>query len=188
MIRITAGKLKGRTVVAPSDKGTRPTQARLREALFNSIQFRVDGARVLDLFAGSGSLGYEALSRGATDVVFVEQARLAVRALEKNAKDLGVQDAIQILESPVLRAWNQVTALGPFDLVFADPPYDGGWAEKLLSEGPWEKVLVPSGLILLESRAQKADPLPEKAGCLLRVRDKRYGDTLLSTYERQADA
>src|SRR6185437_308628 len=113
------------------------TQARLRQALFNSIQTLISDAAVLDLFAGSGALGFESLSRGASRVVFVEDSRQAVKLIEANAKELGVFDRVEILSDSVDRVRNELTKLGPFEIVLADPPYAGGWEKTRLEGFPW---------------------------------------------------
>src|SRR3954463_12407087 len=96
MLRLTAGEFRGRMIHTPPDLRTRPTQAMLRQALFNSIQASIPGARVLDLFAGSGALGFEALSRGAEAVIFVDQAPAAVRCIRQNIEELKVETQTQV--------------------------------------------------------------------------------------------
>lgn len=171
---------------APKDLKTRPTQARLRQALFNSLQASIPEARVLDLFAGSGSLGFEALSRGASSVVFVENGRQAVRLIEQNAADLGVTARIQVLDLDVGSAARMLLRHGPFDVVLADPPYADGWETRLLTELPWAELLAPGGVFCLEWGTVKSQvaELPEQAACLAKVREKNYGDSVLTTYER----
>lgn len=193
MIRITGGEFRGRTLKTPKGERTRPTQARLRQALFNSIQTQISEARVLDLFAGSGALGFESLSRGAGEVVFVEDARPAVKLIEANARELGVLDRTKILSESVERAQKGLVQFGKFDIVLADPPYTGGWEMKLLEGFPWKDVLSPGGVFLLEWGVQKSqvDTLPnqvfldasgEKPAQLVKVREKNYGDSVLTTY------
>jgi 16S rRNA (guanine966-N2)-methyltransferase len=185
MLRITGGEFRGRFIEAPAGSTTRPTQSRLRQALFNSIQMSVPDARVLDLFAGSGALGFEALSRGAERVVFVEQSRVVAQLIERNARDLGVIERIEILSESVDRVWKRLEAVPPFGVVLADPPYAEGWEERLLSETPWERTLAPQGLFVLEWGIKKAQipSLPDRAGRLVKVREKNYGDSVLTHYE-----
>lgn len=185
MIRITAGRLKGRAVRTPPGDRTRPTQAKLRQALFNSIQFELEGAHVLDLFAGSGALGFEALSRGAEHVVFVERVPSVAKLIEKSALELGVRDRIEIVSRSLDEAIrdSQLVRYFPFDLVFADPPYEQGFERMLLSRFPWRAGLKASGKLCLESSSGDA-PLPEVNDGLIKVREKKYGDTLLTTYQR----
>ena len=189
MIRITGGELRGRILKTPKGAGTRPTQSRLRQALFNSLQTVIADARVLDLFAGSGALGFESLSRGAAEVVFVEDARPAIQLIEENARELGVREHVEILAAPVARARAELVRRGPFDVVLADPPYAGGWELKLLETLPWDSILAPGGHFCLEWGIQKSKlgALPERAGQLVKVREKNYGDSVLTTFERGGD-
>jgi 16S rRNA (guanine966-N2)-methyltransferase len=173
-MRVIAGRYRGRTLKAPPGSSTRPTSDRVREALFSILGARAVDARVLDLFAGSGALGIEALSRGASEATFVDDAVPAVQAIRANLK--------------TLRAWGDVRKAdalkflaaepGSYDLVFLDPPYRE--AERLagkLSEA-LPGVLAEEALVVAESdrRAPLALQLP--------LRDeRRYGDTLLRLYE-----
>jgi 16S rRNA (guanine966-N2)-methyltransferase len=174
-----------------SPKGllTRPTQARLRQALFNSVQTTLPDAQVLDLFAGSGALGFEALSRGATHVTFVEDSKSAIKVIAENAKDLGVLDRIEIIGESVDRSVQKLLRKAPFDLVLADPPYEAAWEMKLLEQlgWPWEQLLAPSGVFCLEWGVQKSEirSLPDQVGgYLVKVREKNYGDSVLTSYSR----
>jgi 16S rRNA (guanine966-N2)-methyltransferase len=165
----------------------RPTQARLRQALFNSIQTLIPDARILDLFAGSGALGFEALSRGAAEVTFVEEARSVVRLLDENVASLAVADRVKVIADSVDRAANRVAE--PFDIVLADPPYSAGWELKLLNEFPWNTLLRPEGVFCLEWGLLKSDidTLPDETAILVKIREKNYGDSVLTTFQRKAD-
>ena len=121
-MRIISGSARGRTIVAPQGMDTRPTQDYVRESLFNILRADVPGARVLDLFAGSGALGLEALSRGAEHAVFVDSARAAVACVRRNVETLRMDGRCQVLACD-WRAAAQRLAGGGFDLVFIDPPY-----------------------------------------------------------------
>jgi 16S rRNA (guanine(966)-N(2))-methyltransferase RsmD len=138
----------------------------------------------LDLFAGSGALGFEALSRGAESVVFVEDSRQVLKLLERNAEELGVADRVQVIGDTVARAGKRLSGEPPFDLVLADPPYAEGWELKLLADLPWQDLLTPGGTFCLEWGALKSkfEALPEKVGLLVKVREKNYGDSVLTTY------
>lgn len=120
-MRIIAGEFRGRRLVAPEGLSTRPTTDRVREAWF-SILGRLDGT-VIDLYAGTGALGFEALSRGASHAVFVESARAAQQAILKNAKSLGVEQRITLLSATVEAATKTILTRAPFDLVLTDPPW-----------------------------------------------------------------
>jgi len=185
MLRITAGEFKGRMLRTPNDLKTRPTQAKLRQALFNSIQAYIPDANVLDLFAGSGALGFEALSRGAQKVVFVEAAASVAKWIQKNTEMLGVGDRVQICIGKAETMAEKLTKEGPFDLIFADPPYAGGYEEKLLFHFPWNELLSPSGLFCLEwgPRQANIEELPGAVPFLVKIREKDYGDSRLTTYQ-----
>jgi 16S rRNA (guanine966-N2)-methyltransferase len=172
-VRIVAGHLRGRALVAPEDGGTRPTSDRVREAVFNVLAhgidgFALEGARVLDLFAGTGALGIEALSRGAKLCLFVEDDPQARGVIRQNVEAFGL--------TGVTRIWRRdATSLGPanprdcFDIAFLDPPYgkglgeraliaarDGGWLENravvVLEESADSEIDWPAGLVVLDAR------------------------------------
>lgn len=133
-MRIIAGAFRRHPLVAPKGTTTRPTTDRVREALFQHLEvarFSFEGARVLDLFAGAGTLGLEALSRGARSLVAVERDRRALEALRTNVQRLGVEDRVKIVSAPLPRALRHVD--GPFDVVFSDPPYESAlrWIQEL---------------------------------------------------------
>jgi len=192
ILKITGGEFCGRLIQTPKDLKTRPTQARLRQALFNSLQTVIPGARVLDLFAGSGALGFEALSRGAESVVFVETSRTALKLIEKNAELLGVKNQVTVLSETVKHVWSLLKSSPPFDLVLADPPYEDGWEDFLLSEMPWNELLTDAGYFCLEWGIQKSqnhrgeNSLPDRAPCLVKVREKNYGDSVLTSYRKES--
>lgn len=186
MIRLTGGEFNGRALVTPPALKTRPSQAKLRQALLNSIQMRVPEAHVLDLFAGSGAYGFESLSRGAAHVVFVENHRAAIAAIEKNIETLAVKDRSTLLKDTVDGIWTKFKGK-TFDVIIADPPYAEGWELKLLNEAPWEQILNPGGVFCLEWGIHKSKiegELPKQVGCLNQIRERRYGDSVLTHYER----
>jgi 16S rRNA (guanine966-N2)-methyltransferase len=176
-VRIIAGSHKGHRLVAPKGADTRPTGDRVREAAFNLIG-PVDGAGVLDLFAGSGAMGLEALSRGAERVVFVESDREAVRAIEANLDKLGFRGVVS--RSDAVRALGQEAAAGRrYDLVLVDPPY--GMLADLMPrlQRHLPAVLAPDGLLVVESGARD-EPLLE--GLAVRT-SRRYGSARLTLFE-----
>ena len=182
-MRIVGGKFKGRQLAPPADQTTRPTSDRVREAVFNILAhgiagLELEGARVLDLFAGTGALGFETLSRGARHCQFVDESAEARGLVRTNADKLGVIGQCKI--------WRRdATDLGPcaplpkFDLIFADPPYGRGLGEKALASlvrGAW---INDGGIVVLEE-IEKAE-VPETAG--LRLIDERsYGETKVRFY------
>ena len=142
-MRIIAGRWRGRPITAPEGAATRPTADRVREALFSMLASRLgsfDGLRVADLFAGSGALGLEALSRGAAHCVFVEKDRRAVEAIRANIAALGAEAEVQARGA-------EHAAFGPVDLAFLDPPYGSGLASEVLAKLP----LAPGGFASVET-------------------------------------
>jgi len=186
MLRLTGGEFRGRLIKTPKDLTTRPTQARLRQALFNAIQFQVADSVVLDLFSGSGALGFEALSRGASRVVFVETSNPALKMLAENVADLQVKERVTIISEPAETAIPWLLKCAPFHIVLADPPYSAGWEEKLLQNLPWGELLDENGLFVLEWGRLKSQPkvLPENVPFLVKLREKIYGESVLSTFQR----
>ncbi|HXH71884.1 MAG TPA: 16S rRNA (guanine(966)-N(2))-methyltransferase RsmD [Mariprofundaceae bacterium] len=171
-MRVTGGDLRGRIVPVPDLPGLRPTPSKVREALFN-ILGDIDGFRVLDLFSGSGIMAVESLSRGANSVVSVEQQRRAVAHLQQLCRALSLSQGWRILPLAVERALPGLAGES-FDLVFADPPYAKGYAEKLPA---WLSVHgVRVGQLVIEESA-KVEPL-WPAGWTCR-QSRRYGDTTL---------
>ena len=188
MLRITGGTWKGRALRSPSSQKTRPSHARLRQALFNSIQFEIEGKHVLDLFAGSGALGFEALSRGAMSVTFVESGRPALDCIRKNIQELQCADRVKVKETDVdlaLRHWTE-SVTPPFHLIFSDPPYDLNWEQETFPCFSWDKLLTPHGKLILEWGG-RSGILPDRLGTLVKVREKTYGDSVLTTFICQQD-
>jgi 16S rRNA (guanine966-N2)-methyltransferase len=179
-MRVIAGSLGGRRLVAPRGRDTRPTPDRVREAIFSSLG-SVTGARVLDLYAGSGALGIEALSRGAEHVVFVEKGRGALAALGRNLTSLELTEHAEVLPVTVGRAVHAMEGRR-FDLVLADPPYArSSAAAAVIGElvGMVEG-LAPGARIVLEHASR--DTAPEVLGAAL-DRTRKYGGTAVSFYE-----
>ena len=169
-MRIVAGEWGGRRIQAPPGRGTRPTTGRVREAWMSTVAPRLPGARVLDLFAGSGALGLEALSRGAASATFVEQDAKAIAILRANVATLGADEAAEVVRGDALRFARGLDA-DAFDVAFADPPYAKGFAAELAETF----AAVPfAGLLCIEHA--KDDVLPELAA----ARTKRYGDTSIT--------
>jgi 16S rRNA (guanine966-N2)-methyltransferase len=176
-MRIIAGERKGHTIFAPKGLDIRPTSDRVRENVFNIVAPWVEGARVLDLYAGSGAMGLEALSRGATAVVFVESDAEAVRAIERNLDKLRLTGA-RVVRADATTGLAQETAAGrQYDLVLADPPYAMTDYDTLARYLP--RVLAEDGLLVLESAARTEPALAQLA-----VRTSRkYGSTRITVFE-----
>lgn len=183
-MRVIAGALGGRSLVAPKGHATRPTSDRVREALFSMLG-DVSGAAVLDLYAGTGALGIEALSRGATRAVFVENARPALEALRRNVETLGLRASSVVLTTPVVRAVRGLSPRDPFDLVLVDPPYaqlaEAVQALELLVA---QRLCSEEARIVLEHATR--DAAPELKGVKCQA-TRRYGDTSLSFYAFSAE-
>ena len=173
-IRIIAGEFGGRRLEAPPGRETRPTSDRVREALF-SILGSVEELGVLDVYAGSGALGLEALSRGAKRATFIDQSRLAITTLRKNIAVLEVGDRCEVVHDSAQRALHRLT--GSVDLVFADPPYvDLARAVPLLEQLAKRGVLAESARIVVEHRSTDRPELPSFELAPTRI----YGDTALT--------
>lgn len=168
-VRITGGRLGGRTVSVPDLPGLRPTSARIREALFSMLGQDLSGRSALDAFGGSGVLAFEALSRGAGPVEVVERSRRAARALEKEASRLGADIALHVGDA------RRVLGSGTWDLVLMDPPYADDPVE-------WLQVAAPRvrWRLCLEFRAGAS--LPREVADLEQIRLRRYGDSALAVY------
>ena len=191
-MRVIAGTFRSRPLLAPEGLDTRPTADRLRETLFNVLTQgavdRVAGAAFLDLYAGSGAVGIEALSRGAASATFVEQGAAALAVLKKNLDNLGIRGAAALVEKRsvgrFLRGAMEKGLPAGFGLVFLDPPYElASEYESTLSllGGEGGSLLAPAALVVAEHRRKQA--LAESYGSLKRVRLLEQGDAALSFYE-----
>jgi len=184
-MRVIAGSFRSRTLQAPAGLATRPTSDRLRETLFNVLAPRMQGTAFLDLYAGSGAVGIEALSRGAASVVFVEQAASAIRVLQTNLDKLGLTEGYRIVAGSVSGYLRKARGGPPFDVMFLDPPYDAlnEYAATLeLVGGPLTEVLADGALVIAEHR--RKDVLEDHYGQLHRTRLLKQGDAALSFYAR----
>jgi 16S rRNA (guanine966-N2)-methyltransferase len=178
-MRIIAGERKGHTIYAPKGLDTRPTSDRVRENVFNIVAPWVEDARVLDLYAGSGAMGLEALSRGAATVVFVEADADAARTIERNLDKLRLTGATVVRQSATVALTQEAAAGRKYDLVLADPPYSMTDYDQLARYLP--TVLSNDGLLVFESAARVEPELPELA-----VRTTRkYGSTRVTVFEHE---
>jgi 16S rRNA (guanine(966)-N(2))-methyltransferase RsmD len=176
-MRIITGTLKGRRLKSPTTDETRPTSDRTKEGMFNVIDARryFDDLEVLDLFGGSGNLGFEAISRGAAHVTFVDASRASVKIIEENAEHLGVTNQVRVICSQVDSFLSRFAR--PFDLVFADPPYDYPEIDKLIEvvmTGGW---LAEGGWLLLEH--DKRHNFTDHPNCVF---SKPYGRTIVTIF------
>jgi len=178
-MRVIAGHFKGRRLKVPTWDGLRPTSDKLRETLFNILAPRIDSARVVDGYAGTGALGIEALSRGAEHVTFIDKNRRAVALIEENLKACGVEGGYTIQCADVVAALDASRAAAAFDLILLDPPYDIDNVSAALDGAA--RHLAAGGLIVLE-RATRSEP--DEPAAVVRVRDVKSGDSTLTFYAR----
>jgi 16S rRNA (guanine966-N2)-methyltransferase len=183
-MRIIGGTFRSRTLDAPAGLATRPTSDRLRETLFNVLAPRIAQATFLDLYAGSGAVGLEALSRAARSVVFVERAPVALKALRANLTRLGLVSGFDI-ESGSVSAylWRRRDSAEGFDIVFLDPPYDAAeeYAASLEQLGKAQTGLLATGSVVIAEHRRR-EQLEARYGSLLRTRLLEQGDAALSFY------
>ena len=183
-MRIIAGAYKGRRLVTPRGETTRPTADQVRIALLDTLMPWLPEARVLDLFAGAGGVGLEALSRGAAHATFVERDARAVHALRANVTALGVARAARVVRDDVRRALQTLSRDGErFDVVFLDPPYDGDDVATTLDALGVE--LLADGAVVVAQHLTKRAP-PTSVGGLTAFRARRFGETTLTFFRRDA--
>ena len=178
-MRVITGSARGRKLKTPESCDIRPTADNVKEAVFNIIQFDVEGRRVLDLFAGTGQLGIEALSRGAAEAVFVDRDREAVKIVKENLKACSLQ--AQVRQEDALSALRREEK---FDLIFVDPPYDAGLYGPVLETIKSVDKLTDGGIIICEARS--TEPLPELAAPYGKRKEYRYGKVKIAVYTKES--
>jgi 16S rRNA (guanine966-N2)-methyltransferase len=184
-VRVIAGQYKGRRLAAPTWPGLRPTSDRLKESVFAILSPVVEGARVLDGFAGSGALGIEALSRGAASVVFVEHDGRAAGLIARNLAHCRIADGYVMMRAEFARALRQLPADRRFDLALLDPPYDVADLASVVEAAAGR--MAPGGVLVLEHAARRE--APARAGGFAAVRQVKAGDSAVTFYrEAPADA
>ncbi len=189
-MRVIAGLYRSRLLVSPPGTATRPTSDRLRETLFNILSPRIEGCRFVDLYAGTGAVGIEAISRGAAHVYFAENAAPALKTLRKNLTNLKIAGGFALEDRGVMPLLQQLakkaTAL---DLIFLDPPYgdEEAYTQTFGFLGAHPALLAPNALVIAEHATKSKFQLAERYGTLTRNRLYKQGDTTLSFY-RQAEA
>jgi 16S rRNA (guanine(966)-N(2))-methyltransferase RsmD len=179
-VRIVGGEARGRRLRAVPGRSTRPTADRVRQSLFDLLGQRCDGLRVLDLYAGTGALALEALSRGASRATLVEQDARAAAVIERNASELGFRDRVEIVREDVARALPRLG--GPFDLVFSDPPYALRAGQDTLEALARLSLVAPSGRVVLERARREHPPSPPPG--FSRLDERGYGDTVICVLAR----
>ncbi len=174
-MRVITGTARGRRLKTPENYDIRPTTDNVKESVFNIIQFDIEGRRVLDLFAGTGQLGIECLSRGAAEAVFIDENTAAVKIVKENLKTCGFTAAV--LQQDAL---SYLRHCGKFDLVFVDPPYDSGLYESVLETINSVDILSDGGIILCESRRENT--LPDMYAPYRKKKEYNYGRVKLTVY------
>ena len=178
MMRITGGEFRGRKIKTLEGMSTRPISEMARKALFDLIGPRVIGSDFLDLFAGTGSVGIEALSRNAGSAVFVENAGKAVQVIEHNLKTLGIEDKSSVFRNDVLSWLNIASERGnEFDIIFIGPPYFKGYADRALDSLAKKSVMKKGGVIFVQRHKKEKVIIPDG---LALADERKYGDTVLS--------
>jgi 16S rRNA (guanine(966)-N(2))-methyltransferase RsmD len=191
-MRVIAGAYRSRPLTAPRGRATRPTSDRLREALFNVLTPQIEGARFADLYAGTGAVGIEALSRGAAHVTFVEGAASAIAALRANLTALGIRENFQLDQRSVSLALRNLARRDPhFTLVYLDPPWEDGAAYtqslNLLAESS-TALLAPEAIVIAEHARRGTVTLADTYKSLTRYRLLEQGDAALSFYRQEPPA
>ena len=177
-MRVIAGRLRNRRLLSPRNRSIRPVMDGVKEYIFNVIRERVEGAEVCDLFAGSGSLGIEALSRGAAHATFVDLASESARIIGANLEALGIAADASVVREDAFRFARRPPAR-PYDVVFCDPPYGFAGTEKIIGD-LIAGVVSPGGIVVVEHEAELS--LPERIGPFLRLRQRSFGRTTISMF------
>lgn len=178
-MRVIAGEKRGTILVSPPNKDIRPTHDMVREAVFGKLQFTVQGSRVLDLFAGSGAMGIEALSRGAAYAVFVDKSEAAIQTVRANVQKTKYAEKCAIYKNNYENALKMFHFGSKFDIVLIDPPYAGGLYQKALAALDENGLLAPGAVLALES-GEPLDEFPERFAC---TQTKKYGKTFVTYLE-----
>jgi len=180
-MRITTGSVKGMNLKSVPGLDTRPTSDKVKQSLFNTIQFDIEGRRVLDLFAGTGQLGIEALSRGAAEAVFVDNSPAALAVIRENVGKAGFSDRSKIIRSDY-KAFLQSAQKESFHLVFIDPPYRPGFINRVLSFIQTFDIVKENGIIVCESAS--SEKAADGPGNLRLIKSARYGASALAFYKK----
>ena len=182
-MRVISGAARGRRLKVPKGKTVRPTAARVKESLFNILPHDFSGLRVLDLFAGSGNVSIEALSRGAAKAVLIDESPRSAAVIRDNLSKLDLSGRAEVWTAPVLRSLRKLAKLGKtFDLVFLDPPYDREWVGMSLKQISQCNLLNQTGNLVAEHSVREA--VKTRYGQLVLNDQRRYGDTLLSFFKK----
>lgn len=178
-MRVISGSARGRRIKEPDGASVRPTTDMVKESIFNIIQFDIEGRKILDLFAGTGQLGIEALSRGAAEAVFVEESSNTYKLVRENVKSVGFEDKATVVPGDAL---TYLKRAGKFDVIFLDPPYDTKLLDKSLASIIEFDILNENGIIICESNLDKI--LPEVTAPYKKGREYRYGKIKVTIYSK----
>lgn len=186
MMRVIGGQARGRRLKVPKGQSLRPTSARVKEALFDILPHDLSGAKVLDLFAGTGNVTIEALSRGAAEALLIDSSTESGKAIRENLRRLRLASRTKVWIVPVLRAVKLLARRGEtFDLVFLDPPYQQRWVGSTLRAIAEGRLLRPVGIVVAEHSTR--EPLEHRYGVLVLYDQRKYGDTLLSFFRAEKE-
>lgn len=180
-MRVITGEARGRRLKEPVGMDIRPTTDKVKESIFNIIQFDIEGRNVLDLFGGSGQLGIEAISRGAKSAVFVDASQQAVKLIKENLKTVGFEDRARVVRGDSI---SFLTSGEKYGVVFMDPPYDTDLLDKALENAIKFDILKENGIIVCESKLEKQLAVTEP---YFLSREYKYGKIKLSVFSRRAD-
>ena len=177
-MRIIAGEFKGRKLESPADNSVRPTTDKVKEALFSILTERIWGSRVLDLFSGTGNLGIEALSRGATECVFCDSSRESIRLIKSNIAHCKAQDGARVVPGDFKKTLMNLD--GQFDIILLDPPYDKGFLNTAFELIRENDLLAEDGVIVAEHRRE--EEMADELYGFTKVKERKYGIIKLSIY------
>ena len=184
-MRIIGGNAKGRRLKVPKGQAVRPTSDRVKEALFDILPHDLSGIRLLDLFAGTGNVSIEAISRGAAEVILIDSSEKSGKVIRENLRSVGFTDHANVRITPVSRALRLLTRRGEsFDIIFLDPPYQRNWVKACLEAIARGNLLRASGIVVVEHSARE-QPKAEYGSLVLKDQ-RKYGDTWLSFFEDKA--
>ena len=183
-MRVISGTARGKKLKSPEGQDVRPTLDRIKEDLFNIIGPSIRGARVLDLFAGSGALGIEALSRGADQAIFVDKSKKSLKLSKENLQNTGLIERATLMEADAERAIERLSDQGEiFDYIFIDPPYQLLIAEKILQKLVKYPIIQENGQLILETDLE--EKLAEHVGDFIKIREKTYKHTKMSIFTKE---
>lgn len=181
-MRVITGSARGRRLKEPENMDIRPTTDKVKESIFNIVQFDIEGRRILDLFAGTGQMGIEALSRGAAEAVFVDASPKAAALVQENLKITKLDKLARVVRGDSI---SMLKSLGKFDVIFIDPPYDTDLISRAIQEIIAFDILKENGIIMCESKLDKV--LPDVDEPYFLKKEYKYGKIKLSLYSRTAD-